>query len=250
MAYDPKIICANCDALNPVGRLMCISCNQVLKNSAALKPAKKKSSLWRKIRIIWFFLFIIGLGLSYFLAMQKPADYQPGRSSPGVKDNFTQKLNELDKSSRYKTGYTLSATAEELNAFFRDSLALDDPGATFGSRLGDVGALGENADLEELEIVDAQVDLIGDRIVSMFVFTYKGKTLYLKMEGRPRIDENHYFRFDTTSVRMGKLPVPAFAVQMAIDKALKEPATARQLKMPDSLEAIWVEDGLLKVKSR
>ena len=61
---------------------------------------------------------------------------------------------------------------------------------------------------------------------------------------------NHELQFSATEVRMGSLPVPMSLVEPVLRKKLNSPEMRDQLKLPESIAEVRIEDGELVIQSK
>lgn len=91
-------------------------------------------------------------------------------------------------------------------------------------------------------IKDYQVSMDGDIVRGQFLTQIAGKDVYLTLAGHLG-SKDGYATFDATEVKVGDLSVPAGLVNEVLQRKLA--AQRDQLKLPDNVKDIKVEDGEL-----
>ncbi|MGA7564761.1 MAG: hypothetical protein WBW53_01690 [Terriglobales bacterium] len=91
-------------------------------------------------------------------------------------------------------------------------------------------------------IKDYQVSMDGDIVRGQFLTQIAGKDVYLTLAGHLGAKDG-YATFDATEVKIGDLSVPVALVNDVLQKKLAEQRD--QLKLPDNVKDIKIEDGQL-----
>jgi uncharacterized protein YpmS len=101
---------------------------------------------------------------------------------------------------------------------------------------------GISADHEPLK--DQQVVFDGDQVKSQFTTQVAGKDVVVTLSGRVG-SKDGYVDFTPTSFQIGSMPVPISIVQEQVQKKLSDPATHEQLKLPEFVSDVRIENGQL-----
>jgi hypothetical protein len=91
-------------------------------------------------------------------------------------------------------------------------------------------------------IKDYQISFEGEITRGQFLTQIAGKDVYVTLAGRLG-SQNGYITFDPTEFKVGELNVPVVLVEGELHKKLAE--QREQLRLPDDVSSIRVEDGEL-----
>ena len=181
-------------------------------------------------RVVTLVLLVAAVG-SVWLFFRKPR-IPPVETSPQAARSFDQKLAEIEQPPSSLRPHAIRISETELNSKLQQSLRAQPA-----------------AQVEPAILKAITVQLQNDQIVGFFTLDVKGVDVVLTLAGRLGV-HNHELRFTPTRARMGSLPIAAFAIRYALRNKLDSPEMREQLKLPEDIRAIRVENAeiLLEVE--
>jgi len=99
----------------------------------------------------------------------------------------------------------------------------------------------------EVQVKDYQVKLEGDVARGQFVTQVAGKDLYVTVAGHLG-SQDGYVTFDPTEFKVGEMSIPISLVNSTLQKKLAE--QREQLKLPDGISSLHVENGELVITQK
>jgi uncharacterized protein YpmS len=99
----------------------------------------------------------------------------------------------------------------------------------------------------EVQVTSYQVKLEGDVAHGQFLTQVAGKDIYVTLAGHLG-SQDGYVTFDPTEFKVGDLSIPVSMVNSALQKKLAE--QKEQLKLPDGVSALRVENGELVITQK
>lgn len=145
-----------------------------------------------------------------------------GQSPTEVRLNSAEVTAAFTTATSYGAATGQNAQAEPVRATF---------GPSFESTTGGVPS-----------VQSYQVNFEGDIARGQFATKIAGKDVYVTLAGHLG-SKDGYATFEPTEFKVGELDIPASLVNVALQKRLAEQRD--QLKLPDSVESIRVENGEL-----
>jgi len=201
----------------------------------------------------WIILVILCFVIALFL---KPPDRLAPRqqSSDAITKNangFQNKLGELQEAhQRGDVGTKVQLTSEEVAA----ALVVANPqpqaqprqtvAATNSNRSPSVEIMPE-----QLPVKDPQVVFEGDEVKGQFIASVYGKDVFVTLSGHLGAQDG-YATFQPTSFKIGSMPVPLWIVQAQLEKKLREPQSREQLKLPEFVSDLKIENGQLVITEK
>lgn len=186
----------------------------------------------------WFVL--LALILIIILALKRPGDVPDGADpvkAPEQAREFEYKLQQLQEAhSRGDPGVKVEFSSGEINAFLARAMAQ-------GAGASGKGSPPAQSDTQA-GIKDFRVRLGDDAIVAYFVTDFHGKDLAITLSGQPGI-ANGSLSFTPTGFKLGSLPIPIGLVDGTIQRRLADPEMQENLKVPDFIEEMRVQNGQL-----
>ena len=195
--------------------------------------------IYRVVR--WFFLaaavITIGLMLQHpkrLVSRQAPAAQIVANAS-----SFQSKLSDLEQAHQSgQTGVEARITSDEVAAAFAASNPQPSQTAALSSQTG--------ISADQAPLKDEQVVFDGDQVKSQFTTQVAGKDVIVTLSGRVG-SKDGYVDFVPTSFQIGSMPVPISVVQEQVQKKLSDPATHEQLKLPEFVSDLRIENGQLVI---
>lgn len=195
--------------------------------------------VYRVVR--WFILAaaVITIGLM----LQQPKRLV-SRQIPAVQivanaNSFQSKLSDLEQAHQSgQTGLEARITSDEVAAAFAASNAQPPQSAALSSQAG--------ISAGQVPLKDQQVVFDGDQVKSQFTTQVAGKDVVVTLSGHVG-SKDGYVDFVPTSFEIGSMPVPISIVQEQVQKKLSDPATHEQLKLPEFVSDLRIENGQLVI---
>jgi hypothetical protein len=165
--------------------------------------------------------------------------------------SFDRKMNELAQGETKEAHFT----SDEVSAAYSQQLSGKGLGATASPAPAPAAgqqkpaALTPNTQVEDAPIHTVDVDFHGDQVTGQFTTNMYGKDIYITISGRLG-SKDGYATFDPTGFKVGDFSVPVSWVDSALQRKLAEPETREQLKLPDFVRSIRVENGELVVEEK
>ena len=195
--------------------------------------------IYRVVR--WFFLAaaVITIGLM----LQHPKRLVSRQVSAGQvvanASSFQSKLSNLEQAHQSgQTGVETRITSDEVAAAFAASNPQPSQAVAPSSEMG--------KSVDHAPLKDQQVVFDGDQVKSQFTTQVAGKDVVVTLSGRVG-SKDGYVDFVPTSFEIGSMPVPISIVQEQVQKKLSDPATHEQLKLPEFISDLRVENGQLVI---
>jgi 23S rRNA pseudoU1915 N3-methylase RlmH len=185
----------------------------------------------RKIYLVVSWGFVILTLISIFLVLRKPSQF-PVQTTPEAAKSFDRKLQEVESKSEQGVRKEVRISETELNSKLVESIQ---------------GAAGMPSGPAALKA--AEVHLKGDTFASVLTVHVGGRDVYVTLGGKLGTN-NHELQFSATEVNMGSLPVPLSLVEPVLRKKLNSPEMRDQLKLPESIAEVRIEDGELVIQSK
>ncbi len=195
--------------------------------------------LYRVVR--WFFLAaaVITIGLM----LQHPQRLV-SRQVPAVQvvvnaNSFQSKLSDLEQAHQSgQTGVEVRVSSDEVAAAFTASNPQPSQTVTLSSQTG--------MSTDQVPLKDQQVVFDGDQVKSQFITQVAGKDVVVTLTGRVG-SKDGYVDFVPTSFEIGRMPVPISVLQEQVRKKLSDPVVHEQLKLPDFVSDLRIENGQLVI---
>jgi hypothetical protein len=202
------------------------------------------------------FLSIVLLMLVFVvvLALHRP----PRPTLPMTRQQVTEQAQSFDrKMNELARGETKEAhfTSDEVSAAYSQQLSGEGSAATASPTPAPAAGqqkpaeLTPNTQVENAPIHTVDVDFHGDQVTGQFTTNMYGKDVYITISGRLG-SKDGYATFDPTGFKVGDFSVPVSWVNNALQRKLAEPETHEQLKLPDFVRSIRVENGELVVEEK
>jgi 23S rRNA pseudoU1915 N3-methylase RlmH len=185
----------------------------------------------RRIYLVVSWGFVILTLISIFLVLRKPSQF-PVQTTPEAAKSFDRKLQEVESKSEQGVRKEVRISETELNSKLAESIQ---------------GAAGMPSGPVALKA--AAVHLEGDTFAGVFTVHVSGGDVYVTLGGKLGTN-NHELQFTATEVKMGSLPLPLSLVEPVLRKKLNSPEMRDQLKLPESIAEVRIEDGELVIQSK
>ena len=194
-------------------------------------------------------VMLVGTAVSTYQILSKPQQAGtplPPTDAKAAADSFDQKLAQLEAPRTEDSAPAeFHFTSDELNAEVAESTsslpAASGPTATrITSPDSPVGQ-------GSVQIKSYQVNLNGDIARGQFVARIVGADVYVTLAGHLG-SKDGYVTFDPTEFKIGELSIPVSLVNSALQKKLAE--QREQLKLPEGIESLRVENGELVITQK
>jgi hypothetical protein len=160
--------------------------------------------------------------------------------------SFNQKVNELARGENTQVHFT----SDEVAAAFSQQLAESNSGAASPAGQQKPPNLTPNSQVaENTPVHPVDVDFHGDQVTGQFTTNLYGKDVYITVSGRVG-SKDGYVTFDPTGFKVGDFTVPVSLVNDALQKKLAEPENREQLKLPEFIKSVHIENGELVVEEK
>lgn len=185
----------------------------------------------RNIYKIISWALLIATVLSIVLALRRPR-MKPVEVSAAAAKSFDEKLAQIDQPSPPGAPpKEIHISETELNSKLQQSL--DAP---------------PQVD-QTVHMKAAEVHLEGDLAIATFTVSVEGKDVYVTLGGKIGA-ENGQLQFDPTEVKIGSMPLPASIMSAALREKLNSPAMRDQMRLPDNIKDVRIENGELLLVSK
>lgn len=187
----------------------------------------------------WFFLAaaVISIGLMLQHPQRLVSRHVPAAQVVANANSFQSKLSDLEQAHQSgQTGVEARISSDEVAAAFAASSPQPSQTAALSSQTG--------MSAEQAPLKDEQVVFDGDQVKSQFTAQVAGKDVVVTLSGRIG-SKNGYVDFVPTRFQIGSMPVPISIVQEQVQKKLSDPSTHEQLKLPEFVSDLRVENGQL-----
>ena len=194
---------------------------------------------------------LVGGAITIYQVMSKPlpvASPQTVEASQANAQSFDQKIAQLE-SSRTEGGAPeeVHFTSEEVSAELAQSM-----GAMPGQPVArPVNTTPSSPDAVigpgQIEVKGYQVQLVGDVARGQFITQVAGQDVYVTLAGHLG-SQDGYVTFDPTEFKVGDFNIPVSLVNSALQKKLA--GQRDQLKLPNGIASLRVENGELVITSR
>lgn len=195
--------------------------------------------IYRVVR--WFILAaaVITIGLMLQHPKRLVSRQAPAAQVIANANSFQSKLSDLEQAHQSgQTGVETRITSDEVSAAFAASNPQPAQTAALRSQAG--------ISTDQVPLKDQQVVFDGDQVKSQFTTQVAGKDVVVTLSGRVG-SKDGYVDFIPTSFEIGSMPVPISIVQEQVQKKLSDPATHEQLKLPEFVSDLRVENGQLVI---
>ena len=186
----------------------------------------------------WFFLAaaVISIGLMLQHPQRLVSRHVPAAQVVANANSFQSKLSDLEQAHQSgQTGVEARISSDEVAAAF----AASSPQPSQTALSSQTGMSAEQAPLK-----DEQVVFDGDQVKSQFTAQVAGKDVVVTLSGRIG-SKDGYVDFVPTRFQIGSMPVPISIVQEQVQKKLSDPSTHEQLKLPEFVSDLRIENGQL-----
>lgn len=174
------------------------------------------------------------------------------RSDPQAPARVASKLQEVERAKASGRPATLRLDEAEVNGFLSSALDLK-PDAVLSGGEGAPQARTSPADpsLAEAQaaVRDVKIQLLDDRVRAYVIFDFHGKDLSLMLEGKLGA-QGGYLRFVPTAGALGSFPIPQSALETAVSRLFDSPENREQLRLPETVRDVRIENGEVVVTYR
>ncbi len=174
--------------------------------------------------------------------LSKPQPLAESQPPEQVRQNaqvFDQKLQALEApETAGSPPVEVRFTSDEVSAEMTQSSGAVSPAP--GAAVPPNAPIGQG----DVQIKGYQVKLDGDVARGQFQAQIAGKDVYVTLAGHLG-SQDGYVTFDPTEFKIGELNIPVSLVNSALQKKLAE--QREQLKLPDGIASLRVEDGQLVI---
>ena len=187
----------------------------------------------------WFFLAaaVIFIGLMLQHPQRLVSRHVPAAQVVANANSFQSKLSDLEQAHQSgQTGVEARISSDEVAAAFAASSPQPSQTAALSSQMG--------MSAEQAPLKDELVVFDGDQVKSQFTTQVAGKDVVVTLSGRIG-SKDGYVDFVPTRFQIGSMPVPISIVQEQVQKKLSDPSTHEQLKLPEFVSDLRVENGQL-----
>ena len=189
---------------------------------------------------------LAGLVVTAFLLLKSPDPIAKAAGPAQVQQNaesFQQKLTELaNAQSRGETGTEVHFTGAEVNAAIAQATA-PQPASV---RPQPAARAAPQPAAEQVPIKSTQVSFEHDVVRGQFLTEVYGKDVYITVAGHLG-SRGGYVTFDPTEFKLGDLSVPVALVNPVLQRKLAAPENREQLKLPEFVKDLRVENGELVI---
>jgi 23S rRNA pseudoU1915 N3-methylase RlmH len=185
----------------------------------------------RRIYLVVSWGLVILTLISILLVMRRPSQL-PVQTTAEAAKSFDRKLQEAESKSEQGVRKEVRISETELNSKLAESIQ--------GAARMPSGSVGLKA---------AAVHLEGDTFAGVFTVHVSGTDVYVTLGGKLGTND-HELQFTATEMKMGSLPVPLFLVESVLRKKLNSPEMRDQLKLPESITEVRIEDSELVIQSK
>lgn len=195
--------------------------------------------IYRVLR--WFFLAaaVITIGLMLQHPQRLVSRQVPAAQVVANATSFQSKLTDLEQAHQSgQSGVEARITSDEVAAAFTASNPQSSQTAALSSQTG--------VSADQVPLKDQQVVFDGDQVKSQFTTQVAGKDVVVTLSGHVGSKEG-YVDFVPTSFQIGSMPVPISIVQEQVQKKLSDPATHEQMKLPEFVSDLRIENGQLVI---
>lgn len=203
---------------------------------------------------IFLGIVLVMLVFFVFMALHRP----PRPTLPMTRQQAAEQAQSFDrKMDELARGETKEAhfTSDEVSAAYSKQLSGEPAGAAASGTAAPAGQqkppeptpntqVAENSPIHTID-----VDFHGDQVTGQFTTNIYGRDVYITIAGRLG-SKDGYATFDPTAFKVGDFSVPVSVVDGALQKKLSEPETHEQLKLPDFVRSIRIENGELVVEEK
>jgi len=223
-------------------------------------PYIPAAAMFSKIYKVVQVILLVGILVALILLLKRPQPLTTQPLPPSAiaadADSFQNKLGELEQA--HATGQPAEAriSSDEIVA----ALAVANPpggGAPASAQVAQSntvpketspsGELNAQTSLspDQVPVQNQQVAFDGDQVKGQFTTQMAGKDVVVTFSGKLG-SKDGYVDFVPTSFQVGSMPVPISLIQNALQKKLlNDPATRDQLKLPEFVNHVKVENGQL-----
>jgi len=204
-------------------------------------------------RRIFTAVMLVGAAITVYQVMSKPQPVATPLTASAARENaqaFDQKLEQLSAPRSAGSGPSeVHFTSDEVSAEMAQSMGAVP--ASPPSQAKPVSAAPGSPDAVvgpgEVQVTSYRVKLEGDVAHGQFLTQVAGKDIYVTLAGHLG-SQDGYVTFDPTEFKVGDLSIPVSMVNSALQKKLAE--QKEQLKLPDGVSALRVENGELVITQK
>lgn len=198
---------------------------------------------------IFRWVVLAAMVLFVFMILRRPARTSLPMTPDEAKEqakSFNQKLDEMARGETTQAHFT----SDEISAAFSQQLAGATSGTAAATSQEKSPNLTPNAQVpENTPVHPVDVSFYGNQVTGQFTTNLYGKDVYITVSGRLG-SKDGYVTFDPTGFKVGDFSVPVSLVDEALQRKLAEPETREQLKLPDFVKGIRIENGELVVEEK
>lgn len=204
-------------------------------------------------RRIFTGIMLVGAAITVYQVMSKPQPITQPLTTSAARENaqaFDQKLEQLSAPrSAGSAPAEVHFTSDEVSAEMAESMGAVPPAPATAARPVSEAPGSPNAVVGpgEVQVTSYQVKLEGDVAHGQFLTQVAGKDIYVTLAGHLG-SQDGYVTFDPTEFKVGDLSIPVSMVNSALQKKLAE--QKEQLKLPDGVSALRVENGELVITQK
>jgi hypothetical protein len=198
-------------------------------------------------------VMLVGAAITVYQVMSKPQPVAQNLTASAARANvqaFDQKMEQLAAPrSAGSAPAEVHFTSDEVSAEMAQSMGAVPAAPVTAAR--PVSAAPGSPDVVfgqgEVQVTSYQVKLEGDVAHGQFLTQVAGKDIYVTLAGHLG-SQGGYVTFDPTEFKVGDLSIPVSLVNSALQKKLAE--QREQLKLPDGVAALRVENGELVITQK
>jgi hypothetical protein len=164
-------------------------------------------------------------------------------SSPEAIQAAQVKLIEHQRLSQAGRPHTLELDQPELNGWLETRLALAPENSGGGNPAAAQGAsFAEDVSAAQSNVREVKIELLDDSLRAYVIFDFHGLDLTLELAGRLLADSG-YMRFEPSSGRLGRLPIPQSALRRAVRRLFDAPENREKFRLPPEVADIGIRQG-------
>jgi hypothetical protein len=200
-------------------------------------------------------IVLLMLVFAIFMGLRRP----PRPTLPMTRRQATEQAQSFDrKMDELMRGETKEArfTSDEVSAAYSRQLGGEASSTAASGTSTPAGGQQKSPELtpntpvdENAPIHTVDVDFHGDQVTGQFTSNIYGRDVFITISGRLG-SRDGYATFDPTGFKVGDFSVPVSWVNSALQKKLAEPETHEQLKLPDFVRSVRIENGELVVEEK
>lgn len=200
---------------------------------------------------IFTIVMVAGTVITTYQMLSKPrpvAAPQSGEAAHANAQSFEQKIEVLQTPrSAGEAPAEVHFSSEEVSAELAQSVAANPPVQATTKQVSAPTSPDAVIAQGEVRVKDYEVKLEGNVAHGQFLAEIAGKDIYVTLAGHLG-SQDGYVTFDPTEFKIGDLSIPVSLVNSALQKKLAE--QREQLKLPDGISAIRIENGELVITQK